>query len=440
MPKQKLDHKVIVIGAGAAGLAAARRLYDAGHKVLVLEARDRIGGRMHTRYDLAPYAVELGAGAVHGRTTATFELITKYRYHTSKDASGHGKWFIYANNQLYNDIESANLPPFEYVDAFADLADHWANNQHRDANMLHVMEQWARTRRHRMTPAWWRIAENMLASEWAANISEMGAFGMAESTYDGDGDGDYRIDEGYARLAQRLARNVGIMYEVVVNKIAWRNGGGVDVFAEDGRSFSADRVVITLPLGVLQAGDVQFRPALPIRTQHAINTLGAGPSGKIILRFGERFWPRAMAGFATTHRTQVWWRSAWQHDHDTFMWTSLFGGDAERYYATFDHDDVVRDALDHWVAIFGDVAAKQFEYGEYVSWSSDPFAKMGYSYVPVGASGQREILAESVGDVLYFAGEATHPIRPATVHGALETGYRAAAEIHDLVSSTTKQE
>lgn len=440
MPKQQLDHKVIVIGAGAAGLAAARTLHDAGHKVLVLEARDRLGGRMFTRYDWAPYPVEMGAGSVHGRNTVTFKLLTKYRFHTSKDASGHGKWYIYANNQLHNDLEAAQLPPFEFYSVFPDLAEHWAHTQHRDVNMLHVMETWARQRRRRVSPEMWRVAEHLLAAEWAADLQELGAFGTAQTTYAGDGEGDYHIDEGYSRLAQRLSRNLGIMYQTVVKTIAWKAGGGVTVEVADGRIYKADRIVITLPIGVLQAGDVQFKPTLPDRKRHAIKSLGAGPIGRIVIRFRDRFWPRAMAGFATTHRTQVWWRAAWQHDHEVFVWTALFGGDAERQYAKMAPRAVVQDALNHWIEVFGPEAADAYVHGEYYSWSNDPFSKTGQSFVPVGGAGQRAILAEPVSNVLYFAGEATHPTRPATVHGALESGYRAAEEIMGTVSSLSKQD
>ena len=93
--------------------------------------------------------------------------------------------------------------------------------------------------------------------------------------------------------------------------------------------------------------------------------------------------------------------------------------------------DVVHEALRHWIEIFGPRAAKHYLDGKYISWSSDPFSKMGYSFVPVGATGQRAILAEPIGNVLYFAGEATHVTRPATVHGALESGERAADEVEN---------
>ncbi len=437
MPKQQLDHKVIVIGAGAAGLAAARTLHDAGHKVLMLEARDRLGGRMYTRTDWAPYTVEMGAGSVHGRNVITFKLLNKYRFHTTKDASGHGKWYIYAHNQLYNDIEAAQLPPFEFYSAFPDMAEHWAATQQRDVNMLHVMETWVRQRRRRLSPDMWRVAEHLVTAEWAGTLQELGAFGAAQTTYEDDGEGDYHIDEGHSRLAQRMARNLGIMYETVVKRIAWQAGGGVSITTTDDRVYKADCAVITLPLGVLQANDVQFSPPLPDRKRQAIQKLGAGPVGRVVIRFKERFWPRAMAGFATTHPTQLWWRAAWQHDHEVFVWTSLFGGDSERRYAQMEPRAVVKEALDHWVQVFGAQAVETYVHGEYYSWSNDPFSKTGYSFVPVGAAGQRAILAEAVADVLYFAGEATHPIRPASVHGALETGYRAAAEIMGRVSSST---
>ncbi|PJF42993.1 MAG: hypothetical protein CUN55_09340 [Phototrophicales bacterium] len=438
MAKQQLNHKVIVIGAGAAGLAAARTLHDAGHQVQVLEARERLGGRMFTSYDWAPYPVEIGASAIHGRNTITFKLITKYRFHTSKDASGHGKWYVYANDYLYDDLEATDLPPFEVYEFIPELAEHWAKTQRQDANLLHVIESWVRQHRHRLSMDMWRLTEHLITAEWAAHPQELSTFGIAQSTYANDGEGDYRIDEGYSRLAQRLSRRLQIEYNAIVQKIAWQAENGVAITLTDGREYSADRVVITLPLGVLQSGDVQFSPPLPERKRQAIKKLGAGPLGRLILRFGDRFWPGGMAGFVTTHPTQLWWRAALQHDHEVFVWTSVFGGDAERRYAHMSPEAVVQEALDHWVEIFGPVAAKTFVRGEYYSWSKDPFSKMGYSYVPLGGVGQRAVLAETVANVLYFAGEATHTIRPSSVHGAFESGYRAAHEIIQHVATLSR--
>lgn len=420
---------VIVIGAGAAGLAAARDLHAAGYTVTVVEARERIGGRVWTDYDYAPYPVELGAGTIHGSKTVTFKLARRFYLQTRKDAAGHGRWFLFANGRLHTDLEADRLPPFHLYTDLPDIAERWCDTGHHDASVRRILEGWTGPRSMQMSKDIWQATNSLIASEWGGSLDELGAEGIAESTYEGDGAGDFKLDDGYAALLHKLNNGYQIITGAVVNRVLWQRDIGVTVVTQDGRSITGQYAVVTLPLGVLKAGDVEFSPALPQSKRNAMQRLGSGDLGRIVLRFNERFWPKGMAGFGTTHQTQVWWRAAWQQDKDVAVWTALFAGDAERNYRTLAERDVVHDALLHWIDIFGPRAAKHFDGGRYISWSSDPFAKMGYSYVPVGAAGLRDLLAQPVGNVLHFAGEATNAIRPATVHGAVESGQRAAARI-----------
>jgi monoamine oxidase len=425
---------VIVIGAGAAGLAAARELNAAGYTVTVAEARERIGGRVWTDDDYAPYPVELGAGTIHGNKTISYQLARKFYLQPRKDAAGHGRWFLYANGHLHTDLEADRLPPFHLFEDLPDIAARWQDSGHNDAPVRRILDGWSRRRRMAMDADIWQATDHLISSEWGAGLDDLGAAGLVESSYEGDGNGDYKLDEGYHTLLEKLNNGFQVLTGAEVKRILWQPEIGVTIVTADGRSITGQYGIVTLPLGVLKAGDVEFSPALPPAKRNAIQRLGSGDSGRIVLRFTQRFWPKGIAGFGTTHRTQVWWRAAWQQDKDVAVWTALFSGDSERTYRTMPERDVVHDALLHWIDIFGPRAARHFDGGRYISWSSDPFSRMGYSYVPVGATGQRAILAQPVGNVLYFAGEATHPSRPATVHGAIESGQRAAQAIQAVAS------
>lgn len=420
---------VIVLGAGAAGLAAANELRTAGYTVTVVEARSRTGGRVWTDYDYAPYPVELGAGAIHGNKTVAYQLARKFYMYPRKDAVGHGRWYLYTNGKLHTDLDADRLPPFHLYTELPDIALRWQQTGHNDASVARILQGWTTRRAMKMSDDIWQVTNNLIASEWGAEIEQLGARGIVESSYQGDGDGDYKLDEGFIALLNRIGNGLDIIYNAAVTRILWQPDIGVTVVTADGRSITGQRAIVTLPLGVLQAETVEFSPALPPEKRDAIQRLGSGDLGRIILRFTHRFWPKGIAGFGTTHRTQVWWRAAWQQDHDITVWTALFAGESERAYRTMTEREVVHDALLHWIDIFGPRAAKHFDGGRYISWSSDPFSRMGYSYVPVEGVGLRQKLAASVGNVLYFAGEATHPTRPATVHGAIESGQLAARHV-----------
>ena len=216
-----------------------------------------------------------------------------------------------------------------------------------------------------------------------------------------------------------------------VQRIQW-GATGAKIFTEQG-ILEADRVVITLPLGVLQAGDVTFDPPLPPEKLTAIQALGAGHVDKLILKFTEPFWPTEFGALATSLASQVWWRPGWGRDNEAPILTALIGGQAAENFEQMGEQAVIQAGLQDLETIFGvsNLAEKLVE-GHFVAWGTDPYAKMGYSHVPVGAVGQREVLARSVENVLFFAGEATHTIRAATVHGALESGLAAAEEIMAL--------
>jgi monoamine oxidase len=198
----------------------------------------------------------------------------------------------------------------------------------------------------------------------------------------------------------------------------------------DENSFEADRAIVTLPLAVLQAGDVTFVPELPPGTRDAIARLGAGPVAKAVLRFDRAWWPDDLTFLLTTFDTTMWWTPGRGRDEAGPVLTALMGGGAVRRMR--EHTDPAQAAVEHLEAMFDRPLRDHVVEARWIDWGADPWSKMGYSFVPPGATGLRAKLAEPVADVLFFAGEAANAIRPATVHGAIESGVGAARAIAQL--------
>lgn len=410
----KQDQRVVVIGAGVAGLAAAGRLRAAGAQVIVLEARDRIGGRVHTDHTLASHPIELGAEYIHGDGVITWNLLEAAGIRGTLPSFEHDRNLaVYTNDRL-----------LRYRQAFK--LEGWA--------LIERLENASRRPRHDLSladwlggniPAW---VNHTVAPDEGADLDQIGLMGYLSATYAGDGEGDFRIADGYSRLVESLADGLDIRLNKPVERIAY-TADSVMITTPD-ETFQASAAVVTLPLGVLKAGDVVFDPPLPEAKRDAIHRLGAGLVNKIILKFDAPFWDESLEALVTELETQLWWRAGWGREAEAPILTALIGGRSGANLSTMTDDAAIQVALSDLSHMFrrDDLLARLVE-GRFVNWGADPYSRMGYSYVPVGASGERSVLAKPIGHALYFAGEATNVTHPATVHGAILSGWRAAREM-----------
>jgi monoamine oxidase len=161
----------------------------------------------------------------------------------------------------------------------------------------------------------------------------------------------------------------------------------------------------------------------------ALEQLGSGPVTKIILRFDRPFWPANLERVSTPLHPRFFWRTGAGRNHERPVLTVYTGASAARALNRLGPKGAIRAVTADLRAIFGlprDPAVVAFRF---VDWSADPFAGLGYSFVRPGGVGARALLAAPTEGVLFWAGEATNPARPATVHGAVESGIRAAQEV-----------
>jgi monoamine oxidase len=424
---------VIVIGAGAAGIAAARELVTSGRSVIVLEARDRVGGRAFTDESFVSHPVELGAEFIHGENVATWDWVREFDLPTTGKAHDYEMW-AHIGGQLL-DREAFFLLAGDLLTREHELVQRWRQESLPEAPLSDALDRWGEFFDQPLSAEARRMVDGMVASTLASDAREVGIQASRNASYDNDGRfRHFRLLRGYSNLMRAASSALDIRTSEVVRRIRW-DANAISIETQT-NTYAASLAVVTLPLGVLQSGDVAFDPALPVEKSDAIDRMNAGSIGKVVLKFDNVYWPPNHTFMWTPLETQLWWRPGQGQDAEEPVVTAFFGGDASRRFGAMSPQEAARAAVDDLEAITGKRLHDRLADYRVLIWSSEQFTRMGYSSLPPGGEGLREALAAPIG-ALHFAGEATSAVRPATVHGAIESGKRAANEILGVRAAAT---
>jgi monoamine oxidase len=419
---------VQVNGAGVSGLTTARDLTAAGLRVQVLEARDRIGGRVWTDRSLG-LPLDLGASWIHGvdgnPLTALADQAGARRSRTDLESEK-----LWARGKPVSDARyNAIIALFEEVlDEVDELSAQRQRRGEPDLSLAAAVDRVIADLEldaAQLAGVRWLI-HTEIEHEFATDSDDLSAANRDHGEmYPG---GDVLFPDGYDAIVELLARGLDIVRGAAVERIE-HDATGVRVVTSAGR-FAAPRLVCTVPLGVLQSGTVTFDPPLPDDKQGAMARLGVGTLDKLYLRFAAPFWPAAhILGHIQSPPRR--WAETWNlqlHTGEPLLLMFNAGSIAVELEAQPD-DALVAEAVASLRAIWGDQVTAPVQHLR-TRWHADPWARGSYTHLRPGAtSADLETLGRAVDGRLFFAGEATHVAHTATVHGAHLSGVRAAAEV-----------
>lgn len=487
----EVGRKIIIIGAGPAGLMAARHLKRQGFSVTVLEGRSRIGGRVYTDRTSLSVPVDLGASIITG---VEADVSTDRRPDPSSLLCAQlGLELTVLNSAcpLYDTVSGQKVPTdlddaleAEYNNLLDDM-DFLVAQKGECAMKLSLEDglDYA-LRRHRMEQLGtdaeevefsisdgrgnggkcfkedilsplerrimnWHFAH--LEYGCAASLKDVSLPNWnQDDIYGGFGGAHCMIKGGYSTIVESLGEGLSIHLNHVVTNISYSledsesnnsQHGRVKISTSTGSEFSGDAVLITVPLGCLKAETIKFSPALPQWKQTSIQRLGYGVLNKVVLEFPEVFWDDTMDYFGATAEESD------RRGHCFMFWNvrktvgapvliALVVGKAAIDGQNMGSSDHVHHAVSVLRKLFGDATVPDPVASVVTDWGKDPFSYGAYTYVAIGASGEDyDILGRPVENCLFFAGEATCKEHPDTVGGAMMSGLREAVRIIDIFTS-----
>ena len=419
-----MKNSVIVIGAGATGLLVAKTLSKAGKKVTVLEAHNRLGGRIHTLNSGSETKTELGAEFIHGDLHVTLGLFKEANIAAQKFTP---QMWRYSNGKFRQEDEQLS----DWDEVIKEL-----NQLQEDMPVAEFMQTYFGGEKYG------EISESVLqfvAGYDTADPAKASAFALRKEWQSEDENAQHHIPAGYVAMINYLANQCienggAINLNCLVRHINWQQGE-VTIVTANGDEYKAEKIVIALPLGVLQADAITFYPPLPLHTK-AFANIGFGSIIKVLLQFDTPFWENDVYGgikapsyLFSNEKIPTWWTQG----QGNSLFTGWLGGNAALELKEATDDELLAFSLQSLANLFkidADTLRNKLIISYIANWTADPLAYGSYAYDMVGSNKARQLLNQPVENTLYFAGEYLYD-GPAmgTVEAALNSGLKTAGRV-----------
>ncbi|MFM7638082.1 MAG: flavin monoamine oxidase family protein [Crocinitomicaceae bacterium] len=405
------DGKVIIIGAGAAGLYAANILKSKGIDFTILEAAATHGGRMGKLAGFADYPIDTGAQWMHGRNSIVSDLVKKNKIPNTLDDTDLSFWF---NNQVVSTLpkdpfifDADNLPDISFKDH--------AHQQGFGSEYDNIVEA--------------------IAGDQGASASTLSAYWNNKDEENWvSGDEDFKFEGTYfdvinTYIAQGVLSN--IQYNTQITDIDY-NSDKVVLTDSASNTYIADKVIVTVPISILKLNEITFNPALPSSKTEAFTKFGMGAGMKVFLKFSTKFYDDNLIGGSVCGAYAD--DTVGKNTSDHVLLAFVMGDQAANLNALGSDLAVTNLLLQELDTVYNGQATANFIASSVHDYTAKPFIKGAYAYSTIGMGDARKVAAQPVADKVFFAGEAMNVNgHHQTVHGAMEAGYKAVIDILESI-------
>lgn len=405
-----IDHqfkgKVLIIGAGMAGMSAARVLWNNGVDITVLEASPQAGGRLKKISGIASYDIDLGAEWLHGTKSELAHIIKTHGHTYFKDNSELTFWF---NNELKKELPQDVFSPFDKPN-LPDISffDYAQQNGWEEYSYIIQANAGSNGADIRHLSAYWNVKE---FENWSS------------------GNTDYKFNRTwYDFFVSYFEETIKthVITNMPVQEINY-TGENIIVKAAN-KKYSAHKVIITVPISILKDGDIIFSPALPAKKTEAFSKIGMDHGMKVYLKFDHTFYDQNIIGgkICSSYMDESYGRNSNYH----VLLAFIIGSQAEHLSSLDSELQIFNALIAELDEMYDGLASKHFISGIVQDWSKEPYIRGAYSYSSIGIGEARQTAAQTIDNKLYFAGEAMNVKGHfQSVHGAYETGIAKALEI-----------
>ena len=420
--------RIIIIGAGAAGISSALYLKSLGITPIILEASNRRGGRCLTQ-NLGDFKVDLGASWIHsyGDSNQIRDWVRKNKYPLVNEPQGERQYFDeiegkFTITQLLEQHENAS----ELIETAQRRG-----KDNEEANLYDLINPEYENIKKSQKDFQNRVLDMMLNKTehyYAASLEELSAYYFDHTEY-GEYGGDATPKDGYGTLMEKMSEGLDIIYNQEVIEINYSEGK-VEVKTKNGEKFEANYAIITVSLGILKKNLIKFNPELPKEKQKVIDKLGFGLMNKIILRFRKNFWGSNVSCFSisSVERGKFPWFFNFSNEKNVLCCfvTDKFAKNLEK----LTDQEIIDSVMEYLHKLYKN--EKEIELEGYIitKWGQNPFALGSYSFFAAGSKpSDCDTLKESILKTVYFAGEACYKKNIGVCHGAYATGVEAAKSL-----------